>query len=91
MSNTVWSKEMTEYYSYGEMLHELETRAEERYIEKYSKKKFKEELEEGYYDRMREIVDEFLTKEELLEYIRITYLEQGEQYIFYKLFGDDDR
>lgn len=87
MNNTVWSKNIREYCSYDEMLHELETRAEKRYIEKYSKKEFESDVEEN---GIRDIVDEFLTKEELLEYIKTTFLENGEEYIFYKLFGDNE-
>lgn len=79
---------MSEYYTHNKMLDELETKAKKRYIEKYSKEEFeKEELD---MDRMREIVDEFLTEEELLEYIRITFLEDGDEHLFYELFGDDD-
>lgn len=79
----------SEYYSYDEMLHELETRAKKRYIEKYSKEDYKwaVQIDNG----IRDIVDEVLTKEELKEYLRIDFTMNGNEHLFYELFGDDDR
>ena len=80
---------MSEYYSYAEMLHMFETIAEKRYIEKYSKEDYEwySQIDNG----IRDIVGEVLTDEELREYLKIDFKMNGDEHIFYELFGDDER
>lgn len=66
--------------------YELETIAKKRYIEKYSKKDYKFDVENN---GIREIVNEVLTDKELREYLKIDFKMNGDEHLFFEIFGDD--